>query len=237
MNQSLVETLGSSEKLLTYLEHRELITAPSQEDRLKQLTQSFNTYLTALALNRSGIYATIGVGTYVQALATNGTKLPYEIECEKGPDQHGVCDAWWTSKVFNSSIGLVKEDEPTKNFGTVLSRLFSNITTGERLLDDAFVCQIHPELRGKAILNALGVNTACTSHLVTREWDKTCHANPTTPGDEKVNCEFVGFATGRGFWELDIGNPPARRVPYAYLGPAIAQDRVKLSRSELAVSF
>ncbi|KAI4162008.1 MAG: hypothetical protein LQ342_004320 [Letrouitia transgressa] len=167
--------------------------------------------------------------TSVSNLVTNGTQLAYPIDCAQGLDPQGVCDAWWWSEKYNSSFGLANRNTPNEAFGPMISKLFSlGFTTGKLLFDNAYACRHPIGTQVDVNVTAAGVNTPCWSMIDVYVWDMACHVNPAAAGDEQVNCEFEGFGREPNFWEP---SGTARNVPNSYLGPAIAQNVIKISRA------
>ena len=163
-------------------------------------------------------------------LATNGSALAYPIDCKNGLDKQGVCDAWWVSSNYNSSFGLVSRTLPQQNLGKLATNLFGQYTSGELLFEGSYICGGGgANFKGPVniTLTTTGVNTACISALDVYTWDPTCHAAGGVGGANE-QCEFLEAGAQKGFWEEVKGG--ARRVPAAYLGPAIAQTEVKLTR-------
>ena len=204
----------------------------SQQEISAYMTTSFLTYITSLALSKLNIFAVIGTDIDVSAVAKNTTNLAYPLDCTNGYDANNVCDAWWYSTAQNSSIGLINADSPSTNYGPVLSQLFAaNITTGETLLDASAFCNIvKDQPKTNVTLSVDGINTACITKIYTRTWDSSCHKTPTAETETDDKCEFLEAAKMPGFWDISEKTKGARMVPAAYLGPALVQKDVPITR-------
>lgn len=118
-----------------------------------------------------------------------------------------------------------------KNYGKQLSKLLSNLTTGELHFEGALACNAEGSF-GQAVnitVNAGGVNTACISQLRILTWQMNCTEPKTTSG-----CEFVEVPPQPDFWDQNAHSITAQSVqsvPAGYLGPWIMQIKNKLRRS------
>ena len=201
----------------------------SLPDATDYMTYAFNTYLSSNALSTSNVFSTLGKNTNVKDLATNGTSLAYPLNCT-AYDSNSLCDTFYYSENYKSTFGLVSRDTPEQNYARVLDSLFSNYTTGALLFEDSYACNSISGNPANVTVTTAGVNTACIGSLQTFTWDMNCHANPTASGDENNGCEFLEKGKESGFWAA--GNNDTRSVPAAYLGPAIAQNKFKISRGD-----
>ena len=123
-----------------------------------------------------------------------------------------------------------------RNFGDVLTTLFSNYTTGELLFDGAYACNANGNY-GQPVnvtVNSAGVNTGCLSQLRILTWDMSCN-NPTHHA--AIGCEFLErprqgqfFGDCNSHSAYSVMDDPVYCVPYGYLGPLVTQDGLKLKR-------
>ena len=199
---------------------------PALPDQANYLYYTFNTYLVSAALNGNNIYGVLGPGTDPQQLATNGTKLNYNLDC-KTYDELGVCDAFWHSETYGA-FSLHNFDHMNRNYGKQLSTLFQNLNTGELLFEGALACNAEGNF-GQPVnitVNAGGVSMACISQLRILTWQMDC-AN-----SKKFNgCEFVEIPPQPSFMRQNAQSVTAqsiRSVPAGYLGPWITQTKSKL---------
>ena len=192
------------------------------------LFTTFNSYLASQALAKSNIYGTVGNSTNVVALATNGTQLAYPIQCSS-LDAEDVCDAWYYSNDYRSSFGLVSHAQPSTNYGPLLSKLFAlGYVTGDRLFKPPFPCNtydFHDPGSRNFTITPTGLDTTCLSYLDVYTWDMFCHLDPSASDVSSEECEFLEGPAQEGFWK------PKGKVPAAYLGPLISQNKFKISRS------
>ena len=202
---------------------------PSLPDQANYLYFAFNTYIISQVLNGNNVYGVIGRGTNPQEMDTNGTTLAYDIDCQ-GYDEQNVCDAWWYSGNYASAFTLDDFSHMNRNYGSQLSQLFTNLTTGELLFEGALSCNAEGNF-GQPVnitVNAGGVNTACISQLRILTWDMGC----TSQGQK---CEFVedvgpqqSFLMQNAHSMVGINS---RSVPAGYLGPLITQKKQLLRRT------
>lgn len=241
INQTTTSVLSNYTEFLAFAEQgkfsADLVSLP---DATNYLTYAFNTYLASTALVESDIYLTVSRDTDVVKLATNGTTLAYPLpECAAGLNKQGVCDTWYYSKNYDSTFGLVSRSKPQTNYAKLTDSLLTDLTSGELLFESSLACggaagrekSVGPSALPNVTLTVNGVNTACISVLDTYEWDKQCQLPAAGAAPD---CELVDVPAGtkvavqKGF--LEEGQGGVRSVPPAYLGPAIAQTQVKLSR-------
>ena len=108
LNQTLVSVMSSEAEFLAFASQGNFTALPpSLPDQSNYLYFAFNTYLISQALNGNNVYGVIGRGTNPQEMATNGTKLNYNIDCQ-GYNEQNVCDAWWYSGNYKSAFALGK---------------------------------------------------------------------------------------------------------------------------------
>ena len=234
LNQTVQSVMANATEFLAFAEQGNFSSkVQTLPDTTNYIKYAFNTYTIASALIKSNIYAVIGKGTNPTELATNGTKIAYPIECTQGLDPQGVCDAWWYSTNYKSAFGLVSRDTPEMNYGDLQTKLFTNYTTGELLFEAAYECNNQGNHGGPVniTVTTAGVNTACISILDTYTWDMTCHDGVTRNVSGAKPCEYLEVGKQPGFWDPSVSDPNIVTVPAAYLGPAIAQDVVKITRS------
>ena len=176
----------------------------------------------------------IGRDTNPQALATNGTKLNYDLDCQ-GYDEQNVCDAWWYSGNYNSAFGLDDFSHQNRNYGKQISQLLQNLTTGELLFEGALACNAEGNF-GQPVnitVNAGGVNTACISQLRILTWDMGCSTDHKTA--RQSGCEFLEIAKQDDFLHENarsVISQSSWSVPAAYLGPFLTQTTQKVVRNQ-----
>ncbi|KAI4159470.1 MAG: hypothetical protein LQ342_006549 [Letrouitia transgressa] len=234
INVTLSEVMGNSTAFLAFAQKGNFSgKPPSLPEQENYLYYGFNTYLISQALNGNNVYGVISPGTDVKALANNGSKLNYPIDC-KDYDDYGICDAWWYSTNYRSSFTLDNFDHMNRNYGRNMYDLISNFTTGELLFEGAYACHSEGNF-GQPVnitINAGGINTACISQLKILTWNMDC----TSVTDKE--CEFVeaGQAQDTFFATSDLcplaGGycPHTYSVPAGYLGPLLTQDDFTLRR-------
>ena len=69
---------------------------PTLPDQSNYLYFAFSTYFISQTLNGNNVYGVIGWATNPQRMATNGTTMNYDIDCQ-GYNEQNVCDALWYS--------------------------------------------------------------------------------------------------------------------------------------------
>lgn len=144
---------------------------PFLPDQLNYLDFALNTYLISQTLNGNNVYRVIGRATNPQKMATNGTKLNYNIDCQ-GYNEQNVCDARWYSGNYQSAFTLDDFSHMNRKYSQQITNLFANLTTDELLLEGAQTCNAEGNL-GQPVnitVNAAGVNTACISQLRILTW-------------------------------------------------------------------
>lgn len=199
------------------------------------MVYSFNTFIISQALKRNNVHAVVARDTNPQQLATNGSRLAYDIDC-RAYDEYGLCDAWWYSKNYMSAFTLDNFGEMSRNYRKELRQLFSaGLTTGQLLFENALACQIQGNTAKPVNLTiyAGGLNAACLSQLPMLTWDQSCHAdllrlNPKARNhrnlESETRCEFLEQPKQPGFVEkdsTDYATGPRYYVPTGYLGPLI----------------
>ena len=165
-------------------------------------------------------------------MATNGTVLNYNIDCQ-GYNEQNVCDAWWYSGNYESAFTLDDFSNLGRNLGPTLTDLFANLTTGELLFEGALACNSEGNF-GQPVnitVNAAGVNTACISQLRILTWDMSC----TWPrvGHKDRNCEFLESSAQEMYLHQEAHSVISQNilsVPAGYLGPLITQTDQALQR-------
>lgn len=232
LNQTLVSVMSNESEFLAFASQGNFTALPpSLPDQSNYLYFAFNTYLISQALNGNNVYGVIGRGTNPQEMATNGTKLNYDIDCQ-GYNEQNVCDAWWYSGNYKSAFTLDDFSHMNRNYGQQITNLLANLTTGELLFEGAEACNSEGNF-GQPVnitVNAAGVNTACISQLRILTWDMNC----TLPkkGLNK-DCEFLE-TTAQGEFLFQnahaVTDQSILSVPAGYLGPLITQTKQKLWR-------
>lgn len=237
LNKTLVSAMTEPAEFLAFASQGNFTaSAPSLADQSNYLLYAFNTYIISQALNGNNVYGTIGLNTNPQALATNGSKTAYDLSDCEGYNEQNVCDNWWFSGRYWSAFGLDDFSHAGRNYGDVLTQLFSNYTTGELLFDGAYACNANGNY-GQPVnvtVNSAGVNTGCLSQLRIVTWDMSC-TDPTK--HEEKGCEFLEVPRQGQFFGncnshsiYSVMDDPIYCVPSSYLGPLIAQDRIELKR-------
>ena len=207
---------------------------PSLADQGNYLLYGFNTYLVSAALAGNDVHAVLALDTNPQQLATNGSKLNYDIGCEAYNEQ-GVCGQWWWDPEQNIAYGLDDFRHMNRDMNELLTKIFTDYTTGEMLFRNAYSCNTNGGF-GQPInvtVNAAGVHTECLSQLDTLRWDMRC-----TEATTRSECEFLD-APPQNTWLADCGShsyfsvmdESRYCVPKSYLGPLITQTEKKLQPS------
>lgn len=192
---------------------------------------AFNTYLISQALNGNNVYGVIARGTNPQEMDTNGTTLNYDIDC-KGYNEQNVCDTWWYSGNYESAFTLDDFSHMNRNYGSQITDLFANLTTGQLLFEGAQACNSEGNF-GQPVnitVNAGGVNTACISQLRILTWDMSCTAPKRWRGTIDKTCEFIETTPQDQFlWQNAhaVTDESILSVPAGYLGPLITQTKQK----------
>ena len=218
LNRTLASVMANQTEFLAFASQGNFSEQPlALPNQAHCLYYAFNTYLISSALTGNNIYGVLGRGTDPQQLATNGTKLNYKIDCQSY-DEQGVCDAWWHSNTYGA-FSLDNFGHMNKNYGKQLSKLLSNLTTGELLFEIALACNAEGNFcqAVNITVNAGGVNTACISQLRILTWQMDCTEPKTTSG-----CQFVEVPPQPDFWFQNAHSVTAqsvRSVPAGYLGP------------------
>ena len=236
LNKTLVSIMANSTEFLAFASQGNFSdSAPSLPDQTNYLLYGFNTYLISQALNGNNVHGVFAQDTDPHALATNGSKTAYDIsDCKGGYNAQGICDTWWYSTRYSSAFGLDDFSHMNREYGDVLTTLFSKYTTGELLFEGAYACNANGNY-GQPVnvtVNAAGVNTGCLSQLRIVTWDMGCD-DPT-----KMNgCEFLEIPRQNTFFgscgshsAYSVMDEPTYCVPASYLGPLIAQNHIKLKR-------
>ena len=240
LNKTLVEVMQNTTMFLAFASQGNFSASPpSLPDQTNYLLYAFNTYIISQALSGNNIYGVIGLNSNPQALSFNGTKInsayDFYSTCQ-GYNEQNICDAWWYSGRYSSAFSLDDFSHMERNYGDILTTLFSNYTTGELLFDGAYACNANGNY-GQPVnvtVNSAGVNTGCLSQLRVVTWDMSCD-NPLhrTIG----GCEFLEVPSQGGFFgdcnshsAYSVMDDPIYCVPYSYLGPLVTQDYIKLKR-------
>ena len=208
----------------------------SLEDKANYLKYAFNTFLVSEMLSSQEIYAVIGVGTNPQALATNGSVInpTFALNCSVY-DEHDLCDAWWYSQNYASAFSLDNFNHPDRTYHDILVQILTNYTSGELLFEGAYECNAQGNFGNptRITVNAGGVNTACISNMKVLTWDMTCRAGGEILAPPKSSCEFLEQPSQPGFFlNTTIAGEPYF-VPAGYLGPALTQNKVNITRVEV----
>ena len=236
LNKTIVSVMSNSTQYLAFASQGNFSTsAPSLPDQTNYLLYAFNTYIISQALNSNNVYGVFAQDTNPQALATNGSKTAYDLSACAGYNEQNICDEWWYSGHYASAFGLDDFSHSARTYGDVLTTLLSNYTTGELLFDGAYACNANGNY-GQPVnvtVNSAGVNTGCLSQLRIVTWDMGCDDPLNGRGCEFLEIPsqggFLGDCNSRSGWS--VMDEPVYCVPASYLGPLVAQDGVKLSRS------
>ena len=236
LNQTLSSVMSDVSEFLAFASQGNFTALPpSLPDQSNYLYFAFNTYLISQALNGNNVYGVIGRGTNPQALATNGSKLNYDIDCQ-GYNEQNVCDAWWYSGNYESAFTLDDFSHMNRNYGQQITELFANLTTGQLLFEGALACNAEGNF-GQPVnitVNAAGVNTACISQLRILTWDMSCDHLRKNHAYGDRNCEFVETSAQSSFLYQNaraVTDESMLSVPAGYLGPLITDTEQKLLRS------
>ncbi|KAG8527723.1 uncharacterized protein KY384_007877 [Bacidia gigantensis] len=197
LNLTLVDTMTDVNQFLAFASQGNFTySAPSLPDQANYLLYGFNTYIVSAALAGNDIHAVLAIDTDPHQLATNGTKLNYDIDCKNGYNEVGVCDQWWYDNETNIAYGLDDYRHMNRDWYDTLTALLSNYTTGELLFTSAFACNTQGGYGApvNVTVNSAGVNTACLSQLQTLRWDKTC-----TQQKVGTTCEFLDGPSQNGW--------------------------------------
>ena len=237
LNKTLVSAMSNTTEFLAFASQGNFSSsAPSLPNQANYLLYAFNTYIISQALNGNNVYGAIALDTNPQALATNGSKTAFDLSDCKGYNEQNICDEWWYSGRYSSAFSLDDFSDRSRDYGSVLTTLLSNYTTGELLFDAAYACSSTGNY-GQPVnvtVNSAGVNTGCLSQLRIVTWDMGCDdpLEHTDPG-----CEFLEVPRQGGFFgncgshsPYSVMDDPVYCVPRSYLGPLIAQDGIKLKR-------
>ena len=232
LNKTVVSVMTNVTEFLAFAAQGNFTTsAPSLPDQSNYLLYGFNTYVVSAALAQNDVHAVLALDTNPQQLATNGTKLNYDIGCESY-NEVGVCGQWWWDPDQNIAYGLDDFRHMNRDMNEILTTLLSNYTTGELLFRNAYACNAYGGYGAPVniTVNAAGVNTACLSQLQTLRWDMSCREAKTTS-----QCEFIDGPPQNSWMEsggshsyFSVMDDPVYCVPKSYLGPLVTQQRDKL---------
>ena len=236
LNKTVVSVMSNATEFLAFASQGNFSeSAPSLPDQTSYLLYAFNTYIISQTLAGNNIYGVYAQDTSPQDLATNGSRTPYELsDCKDGYNDQGICDNWWYSKRYSSAFGLDDFSHMNRDYGSALTTLFSNYTTGELLFEGAYACNQNGNYGQPINVTATpgSINTACLSQLRVVTWDMSCN-DPTRHNE----CEFLEIPRQSQFFgncgshsAFDVMAEPIYCVPASYLGPLIAQDRIQLKR-------
>lgn len=165
LNQTLVSVMSNEVEFLAFASQGNFTALPpSLPDQSNYLYFAFNTYLISQALNGNNVYGVIARGTNPQEMATNGTKLNYDIDCQ-GYNEQNVCDAWWYSGNYESAFTLDDFSHMNRNYGHQITNLFANLTTGELLFEGALACKALFWVTPSAQECFLSCETCCRSRM------------------------------------------------------------------------
>ena len=235
LNMTLSSVMSDATEFLAFASQGNFSALPpSLPDESNYLYFAFNTYLISQALNGNNVYGVIGRGSNPQALATNGTSLNYDIDCQ-GYNEQNICDAWWYSGNYESAFTLDDFSHMNRNYGPQLTQLFANLTTGQLLFEGALACNAEGNF-GQPVnitVNAGGVNTACISQLRILTWDMGCEPAKRQTRYRDNECEFLETASQYLFLRDNAHSVTARdllSVPAGYLGPLISDPNIRLTR-------
>ena len=235
LNMTLSSVMSDATEFLAFASQGNFSALPpSLPDESNYLYFAFNTYLISQALNGNNVYGVIGRGTNPQALATNGTSLNYDVDCQ-GYNEQNICDAWWYSGNYESAFTLDDFSHMNRNYGSQLTQLFANLTTGQLLFEGALACNAEGNF-GQPVnitVNAGGVNTACISQLRILTWDMGCEPAKRQTRYRDNECEFLETSSQYLFLRDNAHSVTARdllSVPAGYLGPLISDPNIRLTR-------
>ncbi|KAI9836018.1 MAG: hypothetical protein M1838_005141 [Thelocarpon superellum] len=189
------------------------------------LDQAFTTFILTTCLANTNWIGAVALDTSPQQLATNGTKIQYDLDCQ-AYDANGVCNAWWYDSTDNAAFTLdsmsERSDNPYNRIHTILS---SGWSTGDQLFSGAYDCNKAGNYGRGVIVNFDNgkLNTDCISQLKMCTFEKQC----TFPGtcQEFSDCDnqngfgFVPGAVKKGYFT----------VPSGYLGPLLTQTSPRVS--------
>lgn len=229
INQTLSSAMYDVTEFLAFAEQGNFTAVgASLPDQSEVLLYAFNTYVISQALNGNNIYGVAAPNTDPLALATNGTKTSYKIDC-KSYNEQNICDAWWFSNTTRTAFGLDNFSHMNYNYGPQLTKLFTKYTTGRMLFEDALACGSTGSYNApiNVTIGAKGIDVRCISQMKVYTWDISC-----MPWEHN-SCEFLEAPRQDTF-----GFNPMRRhdvtvsaVPYCYLGPGIRAPSGMLLRS------
>jgi len=238
LNKTLVSAMTDTTEFLAFASQGNFsASAPSLPNQANYLLYAFNTYVISQTLIGNNVYGAIGLNSNPQSLETNGSKTAFDLSNCEGYNEQNICDEWWYSGRYSSAFSLDDFSHLSRDYGQVLTTLFSNYTTGELLFDGAYACNANGNY-GQPVnvtVNAAGVNTGCLSQLRIVTWDMGCDdpIKHTDPG-----CEFLEVPRQGGFFgncgsqsAYSVMDDPVYCVPRSYLGPLIAQNDLKLKRT------
>lgn len=235
LNQTLSSVMSNVTEFLAFASQGNFTALPpSLPDQSNYLYFAFNTYLISQALNGNNVYGIIARGTNPQQLATNGSTLNYDIDCQ-GYNEQNVCDAWWYSGNYESAFTLDDFSHMNRNYGQQITELFANLTTGQLLFEGALACNAEGNF-GQPVnitVNAAGVNTACISQLRILTWDMSCDHLRKHYAYRDRDCEFVETSAQSMFLHQNahaVTDQSILSVPAGYLGPLITDTEQKLWR-------
>ena len=235
LNKTLCSVMTNIDEFLAFASLGNFsATPPSLPDQANYLLYGFNTYLVSAALAGNDVHAVLALDTNPLQLATNGTKLNYDIGCEAF-NEVGVCGQWWWDSESNIAYGLDDFRHMNRDMNEALTQILSNYTTGELLFRNAYMCNLNGNYGSpvNVTVNAAGISTSCLSQLQTLRWDMRCREMNT-----RSQCEFLD-APRQNTWMADCGShsyfsvmdEEKYCVPKSYLGPLITQTKVELVSS------
>ncbi|KAG8526458.1 uncharacterized protein KY384_000051 [Bacidia gigantensis] len=207
---------------------------PTLQSENSYLLYVFNTWIISKALVANDIHGVLALNTDPVALATNGTKLNYDLNASKTYDNLRTYDAWWYSDDLHSAFGLDAFSQMNRPLGDTIRELLEYYTTGPLLFESAYKCASQTSLTQTGNTDAL--NTTCPSQLKIHTWDMTCVdpiLNSTcefTDGTPRQHQFLDEAAKGSSLYSFDQSGL-GYSVPNSYLGPLITQDKYKLKRT------
>lgn len=239
INQTLVGIMSNATTFVTYTRSGKFNDpgiASGFGPLTQQVQQGVFADIAARSLNASGVCLTVAPNTSVAALTTNGTQLAYSISCQSSASSNGVCDAWWDGNSTKSAYGLVSTSEPQKNLGPLTTSLLKSVVSGPALFEASYACSATGYLALPDQINfdvtpdrLIDFNCAAAP-LAVYTWDMICHSTDKVGQDPTPdsNCEFLERPRFLDFWRK---KGDGRLVPAAYLGPALTQGKLKITRN------
>ena len=188
------------------------------DNQTKGMDQAFTTFLVSTSIMTNNWQGAVSIDTNPQALATNGTALQYDIDCD-GYDANNICNAWWYDGVNNNAFTLYSlssiKDNPYARMHTIINNGWS---TGAQLFAGAYSCNQAGHFGQGIMFSPMDgqLNFDCLSQLKICTFDKQC---------TNAECEFSNCAVEPqwGFNNVLADYTSWFNVPAGYLGPLLTQ--------------